>query len=324
VLRRLAISVFALVVAGVVFEQVGRRVDRRRYPQIGRSVDIGGRTMNIYCSGEGGPTVVFETFSHMAGYSWSGVQREVAKVTRACWYDRAGYGWSEPGPMLPTYRAAVSDLHALLKAAGESPPYVFAGAGDAALQIRVFHGVYPTEVAGVVMVEPNPVDVEDVPEKEKGPWARHFGIVAPRMRGAACMAFPALASMGTMRFGALFQHPRHTPAIGVAAEERAMLDYLSDNPTAALGASACTREESMKEVRAAGGLGDVPVVVLDSYHGDITVAAVVKSIRGIPTEAAVRSRPCAARGPRDGGGARSGSPRRGSVDTEARRGLPPP
>jgi len=258
VVRRVAICVFALLAAGVVFEQAGRRMDRRRYPQIGHSVDIGGRTMNIYCSGEGGPTVVFETFSHMAGYSWSAVQREVAKFTRACWYDRAGYGWSEPGPMLRTYRTAVADLHSLLQAAGERPAYVFAGAGDAALQVRVFHGVYPAEVAGVVMMDPNPLDFEDVPEKEKGPWA-----------------------VGTMRLGALFQHPRHTPAIEVAPEDRAMLDYLSDNPTAALGASACTRDESMNEVRAAGPLGDVPVVELDSRYGEVTVVDVVKSIRGI-------------------------------------------
>jgi hypothetical protein len=297
-LRRLAIGVVALVIVGAVYEQIGRRMDRRRYLQIGRSVDIGGRTMNIYCSGEGGPTVVFETFSHVAGYGWSGVQREVAKFTRACWYDRAGYGWSEPGPMLPTYQSTASDLDALLRAAGERAPYVFAGAGDAALEIVVFHGRYPTEVAGVVMIDPNEVDQEAVPDREKGPWARHFGALAPRVRGVACMGFPAVAGAGAMRFASLFRHPRQTPAIGVAAEERAMLDYLSDNPTAALGASACTREESMEQVRAAGGLGDRPLVVLSSrggedaarlssrgrlvpVNGEITVEAVVDAVRGV-------------------------------------------
>jgi hypothetical protein len=100
-LRRLAIVVFALAIAGVVYEQIGSRIDRRRYPQIGRSVDIGGRTMNIYCSGGGGPTVVFETFSHMAGYSWSGVQREAAKFTRRRASLRSPCTGRRPVPLAP-------------------------------------------------------------------------------------------------------------------------------------------------------------------------------------------------------------------------------
>ena len=32
------------------------------------------------------------------GHSWLLVQPGVAKATRACWYDRAGYGWSDPAP----------------------------------------------------------------------------------------------------------------------------------------------------------------------------------------------------------------------------------
>lgn len=121
------------IIAGLLFEQTGRRSDRRRYPQTGRSVDVGGHTLNIYCSGKGGPTVVFDTFSHMAGFVWSRVQPEVARFTRACWYDRAGYGWSEPARFSPTFRWDAAALHTLLSVAGETRPYVFVGPGDAAL-----------------------------------------------------------------------------------------------------------------------------------------------------------------------------------------------
>jgi hypothetical protein len=74
-----------LVIFGAVCEQVGRRHDHTRFPQVGRSVDIGGRTLNIYCSGNGSPTVVFDTFSHEAGYQWLAVQAAIATFTRACW-----------------------------------------------------------------------------------------------------------------------------------------------------------------------------------------------------------------------------------------------
>src|ERR1700683_121944 len=111
-----------LLAAGVVFEQIGQRQDHRRDRQIGKSFDVGGRSLNIFCSGEGGPAVVFDTYGHMSGYSWSAVQAEVAKFTRACWYDRAGYGWSDPAPMPRPFQSVASDLHQLLRAAGVPPP----------------------------------------------------------------------------------------------------------------------------------------------------------------------------------------------------------
>ena len=122
-----------LVVARIVFEQIGQRQDRRRYPQIGKSIDVGGRTLNIFCLGDGGPVVIFDTYGHMSGFSWSAVQSKVATFNRACWYDRAAYGWSEPGPMPRTYQSVASDLHALLHAASVPPPYVLVGASEAAL-----------------------------------------------------------------------------------------------------------------------------------------------------------------------------------------------
>jgi hypothetical protein len=64
ILKGLTLAIAAAIVAGVVYEQVGQRQDRQRFPQIGQSVDIGGRTLNIFCSGEGSPTVILE-----GGYS---------------------------------------------------------------------------------------------------------------------------------------------------------------------------------------------------------------------------------------------------------------
>jgi pimeloyl-ACP methyl ester carboxylesterase len=208
--------------------------------------------------------VIFETFGHTSGYSWIGVQPEVAKLTRACWYDRAGYGWSEPGPMPATYQSVVTDLHALLHAAKIPGPYVLVGASEAALHIRMFNGLYPGEVGGAVLM--NALDVDAalvaVPEDAKGPWARHFGSFAPRVRGTACLALPTMARVGVFRLAGMFSGPRGTPALGFPPDQQAELDDLSDNPTAARGGEACNREEGMEQVRAAPDLGDRPLIVL--------------------------------------------------------------
>lgn len=227
---------------------------------------MGGRTLNIFCSGNGGPAVVFDTFGHMSGYSWSKVQLKVAKYTRACWYDRAGYGWSEPGPVPRTFRAVASDLQTLLSKAGGAGPFVLVGAGDAALHIRAYYGKYPGDVAGVVMVNANDVDDArvEIPESAKGAFAKHFGSWAPRVRRAACEMAPLFAKVGIPRFFAYFGVPRRTDSFGLSPEEQARLDDLSDNPTAAQASELCAREESLEQVRVAGDLGAVPLLVLTS------------------------------------------------------------
>jgi pimeloyl-ACP methyl ester carboxylesterase len=163
-----------------------------------------------------------------------------------------------------TFQMVATDLHQLLHAAGVTPPYVFVAKGDAASHIRVYHGLYPNEVAGVVMVNANDVDENDVeiPESAKGGWAKHFGSFAPRVRGTACTVFPLLAQTGLVRLGSMFQGLRRTDSMNLQSQEQTMLDFLSDNPTAARGSELCAREISMEQVRASGTLGNVPLIVM--------------------------------------------------------------
>jgi hypothetical protein len=70
----IAFAVACLVASfGSEVERELSRRDRARYQQIGTSIDIGGRKLNLFCSGTGTPPVILETFSHMAGFSWTGV-----------------------------------------------------------------------------------------------------------------------------------------------------------------------------------------------------------------------------------------------------------
>src|SRR5438045_8742605 len=98
ILKVVAVAILVFIAAGFVYEEVEQRADRRRLPQIGQSVDIGGRSMNIYCSGEGSPAVILESGGGGVGYGWELVEPGIAKFTRACRYHRAGEGWSESPP----------------------------------------------------------------------------------------------------------------------------------------------------------------------------------------------------------------------------------
>jgi pimeloyl-ACP methyl ester carboxylesterase len=122
-------------------------------------VDVGDRKLNMYCMGKGSPTVLFEADGGRAGWDWSAVQPEVAKRTRACVYDRAGMGFSDPATRAATAGNATKDLHFMLKNARMDGPYVLVGAGFGAMIVQQFAARGRGNVSGLVLVEP-PADEE--------------------------------------------------------------------------------------------------------------------------------------------------------------------
>ena len=126
------------------------------YPPPGRLVDVGGWRLHLNCTGEADPRqpmVILEAGVGDFSVEWSLVQPEVARFARVCSYDRAGDGWSELGPHSRTLRQIVYELHTLLENAGERPPYVLVGHSYGGWLVRLYQSTYPTEVAGMVLVE---------------------------------------------------------------------------------------------------------------------------------------------------------------------------
>jgi pimeloyl-ACP methyl ester carboxylesterase len=145
--------IVAAVLAGVGYEQVMRWHAAREFPAQGRLIEVGGRHMQIDCRGNGAPTVVFESgLDTMGSLSWSAVHDAVAATTRACAYSRAGIMWSEPAEKFEPDNEA-RDLHTLLLAAGERPPYVMVGHSLGGPYIMNFTRLFPQDVAGLVFVD---------------------------------------------------------------------------------------------------------------------------------------------------------------------------
>jgi pimeloyl-ACP methyl ester carboxylesterase len=144
------LAIVLCVVAGVVEAQ-----QPELPPAPGKVVDIGGRRLHAICSGQGAPTVVLEAGASSFAIDWTLVQRQIDRTHRVCSYDRAGMGWSDPdAPDSSTQR----DLHTLLKALGETPPYVMVGASRGGLMVRDYLIEYPDDVAGLVFVDPTTED----------------------------------------------------------------------------------------------------------------------------------------------------------------------
>jgi pimeloyl-ACP methyl ester carboxylesterase len=132
------------------------------YTQAGRLVDVGGFRLNLYCMGSGSPTVVFDSGWEDWAPAWSTVQPQIARWTRTCSYDRAGAGFSDPGPTPRTSVRIARELHTALHRANIAGPYILVGNAFGGDNVRTFADLYMDEVAGLVMDD---ADADDVAPK---------------------------------------------------------------------------------------------------------------------------------------------------------------
>ena len=141
------------VVAGTVYQVIETWRARRRFPPPGRFVRVNERQMHVQVTGEGTPTVVFESGMGASCLSWTLVQPHVAQFARAVSYDRAGHGWSDPAGEPRTARQIAQELHTLLDAAGISGPYVLVGHSFGGYVNLAFAHLYRDEVVGMVLLD---------------------------------------------------------------------------------------------------------------------------------------------------------------------------
>lgn len=128
------------------------------YTRPGQLVEADGAHLNLYCTGSGSPAVVFDAGHQDWAPAWAVVQPEVSKWTRACSFDRPGYGFSPAGPMPRTSARIAAELHDSLHKQGIHGPYVLVGHAFGATNMRTFADLYSEEVLGLVLIDPDPTD----------------------------------------------------------------------------------------------------------------------------------------------------------------------
>jgi pimeloyl-ACP methyl ester carboxylesterase len=245
--------VAVLLLGAVAYEHLAAWRDQRVLSQVGRSVDVGGRTLNIHCIGAGTPIVIFESGRTAPGYVWTPAQRAVSEFTRACWYDRAGLGWSDPGPDPSWGDAAAHDLHRLTTNAGLHPPFVLVGASFGGYIIRLYNHAYPGEIAGIVFADAAHEDagtIAGMPHRERPHLPRSV------IRGLSIV----FGRFGMMRMVARDPgpNPQHW-----SPQEWDVLRRLRRQRTVLVADAQTGPERATADVvRSAGTLGDVPLIVL--------------------------------------------------------------
>jgi len=256
-IKRILLALLGLLVLlpviGISAEYAFQAYDDQHYPPPGRMIDIGTHKMHIYCEGEShpGPVVVLDSGFGMMSLNWFPFIHKVADFAHVCVYDRAGNGWSEPGPLPRTIKRLADEEKATLDGAGLKGPFVLVPHSIAGFTARRFAKDYPDITAGIVFI--------DVSNEDQ--W-RRFG--RPGLLGNL-ERYKRIAFFG--RFGYLRFPGRKSPLLSVYDPEwhdavnsrdvrhqhvRALVAEMESWPVGGKG---------MEDTR---DLGDLPIVVLSS------------------------------------------------------------
>jgi pimeloyl-ACP methyl ester carboxylesterase len=294
-----AAVIIALPVAGMVYQKLGTAADLRRHPPPGRLVDVGGHRLHIQTKGNGEPTVIFDAGLPGSVLSWHHVLPDLSRLVRAVAYDRAGLGWSDPGPEPRTAERIVEELRRLLDRAGVGPPYILVGHSYGGLTMRLFAALHPHEVAGLVLVDP----------VGPGEWAPLSEREGRRLAGGAklCRRAALLGRFGVTRLVALLARAgAHTIArlavlfisSGVLADTQSTIGPLGKLPAeqrsivqmfwvqpkfyeAMAGQIEALPESAQQVLRAGNGLEGKPVIVISAANTEPRRLAEQISIAGL-------------------------------------------
>lgn len=222
------------------------------------------RRHHLLILGEGAPTVIFAYGLNGDLANWARVQPAIAAETRTVAFDKAGMGFSDPGPMPRTASATVDDLRAALRAAGVPPPYVLVGHSAGGLSMRLFAFRHPEEVCGMVMVDSASEYQDRRMDEARGDRET---VTQRRKLLAEYSRLARLARAGALTLGT----PEYERAVGVVATSMTPATYAArvawrTSPAywrALRSESAASGAATSDQLAAARRpLGDMPLIVL--------------------------------------------------------------
>jgi pimeloyl-ACP methyl ester carboxylesterase len=196
---------------------------------------------------------VFDSGLGGMSLDWSLVQPALGQTTQVCVYDRAGMGWSDPGPQPRTPGQIARELHTLLTNAGIPGPYILVGHSLGGKNVRMFALQHPDEVAGMVLVDARSEYVDAPPAAAAAPGA-------PQETGSGWSLMGAARWVGLVRLIGASQ--TGVPAMSSQTRTEIVLFETGQRGRDATAAESLAMTTDNAQLQAAPALGDRPLIVL--------------------------------------------------------------
>jgi pimeloyl-ACP methyl ester carboxylesterase len=223
-----------------------------RFPSnpVGQRLETGARRLFVHRMGQGDPAVLFLPGAGLVGMDFFNIHERAARFSTSIVYDRAGTGWSDDADLPRSASAVVDELGELLRSIGVAGPYVLVGHSMGALYARRFAQRHPEQVAGLLLLDPGHEDIADYLPDQATEVAEDMRLDEDRM--------PELTD--------------EQLAASRAALADTYVDWPADVRDALIGyhlaawrtgiTETANDEDLYRELRAGGGLPDVPLIIL--------------------------------------------------------------
>lgn len=156
---KLSKTIFLIVLSvfmfGVVYQFIINKIDKSKFQPTEKYLRIDGKKYYFNSTGEGKPTILFESDIGMGMNQWKSSAELIKQkydVKTFC-YDRQGYGFSEYAAH-KTPEEEARYLRMILKKVGVSGPYILVGEGYGTLILSNFQKLYPDLVCGAIYINP--------------------------------------------------------------------------------------------------------------------------------------------------------------------------
>jgi pimeloyl-ACP methyl ester carboxylesterase len=129
-------------------------------------IDVGGFSLYYQCKGQGLPIIFIESGLGVAPSEpdwyalWQPFIERFSQENQVCFYERAGLGKSEKGPVPYTSFDVAERFNRLIQNANIVEPIVLVAHSIGGLHARAFHDLYSQKVAGVLLIDTTPYGSE--------------------------------------------------------------------------------------------------------------------------------------------------------------------
>ena len=261
ILLGFVVLLFVITIAGASYRWLADRSDLAGTPPPGRLVDVGGHRLHIWCSGEvvpGTPSVLFDSGLGGDSFDWAEITPEISELTHACTYDRAGMGYSDPGPIPRTSGQIANELAAVIENSGITSPAVLVGLSFGGYNTRIVASERPDLVAGLVLVSAS--------HEDQGERYAAAGLSSGKPPDVVLKLAPIAASLGILRVaGVTFASSPDRAHPDVRRFVRATIYRTSRYHT--MASELIHTRESGREVAATRRQLSIPLVVLSDDQG---------------------------------------------------------
>lgn len=232
---------------------ISRMINNRwlkQLPDEGKFLDNSGKKLFYRTRGKGDPAVIILHNSGSSSMEWWSVQNEIQNA-RVISFERPGYGWSS-GCQASGVASDISDiLDSIIKFERIKKPVILLADGHASIYAHHYSCTRPHQVAGVVLVNPVPVDYRHWISslKELEDYKCPEKVAEKRMSLAKAGLFRPLSpykrQFERYKYGKLIAEFYNSPTVYEASIiEQSMV------------------ERSMDEIRESGGFPNIPLTVL--------------------------------------------------------------